>query len=142
MLSFVHEGWPLPVPAVELKAAPDGFLVWLQDGLPFVPGGPVCITFQTHAERFVGQDNAAFVGTIQPSDGEAAGARNGAGGWWHVPVERRLGDFTLTGGHVRRTRAFLGYRRTLRARLEAECLRRNQPLPAIRHPKSVSRGWE
>ena len=137
VLTFVHDGWPVPVPATELKAAPDGFLVRLPEGLPFVPGGPVCITFQTHAEKFVGQDNAAFVGTIQPSDGEGAGPPRGAGGWWHVPVERCLGDFTLPGGRLRRTRSFLGYGRALRPRLELECLRRNQPVPAMRHPKNL-----
>ena len=137
VLTFVHDGWPIPVPATDLRAAPDGFFVRLPEGMPFVPDGPVCITFQTHAEKFVGQDNAAFVGTIQPSGSEGAGRRKESRGTWHVSVERRLGDFTLPGGRVRRMGSFLGYRRALNPRLESECLRRNQTVPAIRHPKNL-----
>ena len=139
VLTFVHDGWPVPVPVSELRAAPDGFSLRLPDGLPFVPDGSVCVTFQTHAEKFVGQDNAAFVGTIEPSESKRAGAeqRGDGGGRWHVLVDRRLGDFTLPGGAVRRTRSFLSYGRALKPRLEAECLRRNQPVPSIRHPKQL-----
>lgn len=137
VLTFVHSGWPVPVPATELTAAPDGFYVRLPDGLPFLPDGPVCVTFQSHAEKFVGQDNAAFVGTIEPSDSEGAGWRKESGARWHVSVERRLGDFTLPGGPVRRMHSFLGYGRALKPRLEPECLRRNQEVPSIRHPRQL-----
>lgn len=122
-LTFVHDGWPVPLPVTELKAAPDGFYLRLPQGIPLAPEGRVCVTFQTHAERFVGQDNSAFVGSIEPE-----------GDRWRVAVERRLGDFNLPGGRLKRTRLFLGYGRKLRPRLEAECRRRKQAVPQIRRP--------
>ena len=123
-VTFVAEGWPVPVPATGLRAVPDGFVGRLPAGLPFGTGsleGPACLSFQRHAEKFVGHDNAAFVGR--------AGTE---GNDFHFTVARRLGDFVLPGGRLRRTRRFLAYGRVLGRRLEPECRRREQPVPRVR----------
>ena len=125
-LTFVSDGWPVPVPVTDLRADPDGFVGRIPAALPSsidFGGGPGCLSFQTHAERFVGQDNAAFIGQIEVR-----------GDQFHFRVERRLGDFVLPGGLLRRTRHFLAYGRRLSPRLEPECRRRGQPVPRIRHP--------
>ncbi|CAN5638865.1 hypothetical protein BH20ACT23_BH20ACT23_10260 [soil metagenome] len=125
-LTFAAGGWPIPVPVTNLRAAPDGFVGRIPGRLPFIPGspgGPACLSFQTHAEKFVGHDNAAFVGQVD-TDGDQI----------HFVVERRLGDFVLPGGLLRRTGNFLRYGRRLGSRLEAECRRRSQPVPRVRHP--------
>ncbi|MGH2750675.1 MAG: hemerythrin [Actinomycetota bacterium] len=125
-VTFVRDGWPLSAPVSRLRAAPDGFVARLPRGLPCPAGGPACITFQTHAEKFVGQDNAAFLGDIV-TEGDRL----------HFVVARRLGDFVLPGGLLSRTRHFLGYGRRLSPRLEAECRRRDQGVPQIRHPRAL-----
>jgi hypothetical protein len=128
-VTFVADGWPVPVPVTELRAVPDGFVGRLPPGLSVfaVPlEGPACISFQTHAEKFVGHDNAAFVGRAD-RDGDKL----------HFLVERRLGDFVLSGGPVRRVGRFLSYGRRLGRRLEAECRRRGQPVPRVRHPRTL-----
>jgi len=122
-VTFVADGWPVPVPATGLRAVPDGFVGRWPAGLPFGPGfeGPACISFQRHAEKFVGQDNAAFVGRGETDGNE-----------FHFTVERRLGEFVLPGGRLRRTGRFLAYGRGLGPRLEPECRRRGQPVPRVR----------
>lgn len=120
-LTTVVNGWPLPVPVREVKAAEDGFYVWLHDGVPRQPDGRVCVTFHKHAERFVGQENYSFVG-----DSRAQGGR------LHVTIERRLGEFVLPESRIKRTRNFLSYARKLAPRLEAECTRRGEPVPEVR----------
>ena len=132
-LTFATGGWPVPVPVTNLRAAPDGFVGRIPS-IPSRPGaivetsaspptGPGCLSFQTHAEKFVGQDNAAFVGQVD-MDGDEL----------RFVVERRLGDFVLPGGLLRRTGHFLAYGRKLGSRLAIECRRRGQPLPRVRHP--------
>jgi hypothetical protein len=128
-VTLVADGWPVPVPATELRAVPDGFAGRFPAGLPFGPGGlegPACMSFQRHAEKFVGQDNAAFVGRAGTDGNE-----------FHFTVERRLGDFVLPGGRLRRTGRLLGYGRALGRRLEPECRRRGQPVPRVRRPGSA-----
>lgn len=129
-VTLESNGWPIPVPVSGLRAAPDGFVGRIPKLHPSVAGspeGPACISFQAHAEKFVGQDNAAFVGRVE-ADGDG----------FHFVVERRLGDFVLPGGPIRRTGHFLAYGRTLRRRLEGEARRRKQPVPDVRHPNSLS----
>ena len=128
-VTLVSNGWPIPIPISGLRAAPDGFVGRIPTLHPSIAGpaeGPACLSFQTHAERFVGQDNAAFVGQVT-TEGDRL----------HFLVERRLGDFVLPGGPLRRTGRFLGYGRKLRRRLEAECRRRRQPVPTVRHPNRL-----
>lgn len=122
-LTFVADGWPMPVPVTDLRASPDGFVGRIPEGLPSTPSGPACVSFQTHAEKFVGQDNAAFVGHVD-ADGDQL----------HFIVQRRLGAFVLPGGFLRRTGYFLSCGRRLGPRLEAECRRRGQLIPRVRHP--------
>lgn len=135
-LTFAADGWPIPMPVTDLRAAPDGFVGRIPSTPPRPsrpgsivetiagsPEGPGCMSFQTHAEKFVGQDNAAFVGQVD-TDGDE----------FHFCVERRLGDFVLPGGFLRRTGHFLAYGRRLSSRLEPECRRRGQPIPRVRHP--------
>ncbi len=133
-LTFAAGGWPIPVPVAHLRAAPEGFVGRIPRGLPSTPAhpgaivetiarGPACLSFQTHAEKFVGHDNAAFLGHVDV-DGDQL----------HFGVERRLGDFVFPGGLLRRTGHFLAYGRRLSSRLETECRRRGQPVPRVRHP--------
>ena len=121
-LTFAAGGWPIPVPVADLRAAPDGFVGRIPRGLPSTPAGPACMSFQTHAEKFIGQDNAAFVGHVETGGDQV-----------HFGVERRLGDFVLPGGFLRRTGHFLRYGRRLSSRLAIECRRRSQPIPRVRH---------
>ena len=129
-VTFVAGGWPIPLPVSELRAVPDGFVGRFPAGLPTIrdgsPEGSACISFQVHAERFVGHDNAVFVGRIDSDEGGA----------FHFVVERRLGDFVLPGGPLRRTGRFLAYGRALRRRVEVEARRRQQPVPRVHHPNS------
>ena len=123
-VTLVSDGWPIPLPVSDLRAAPDGFvgrIPRLPPSFSLPVEGPACISFQTHAEKFVGQDNAAFVGRAV-TEGEDVG----------LVVERRLGGFTLGGGRLRRTGQFLAYGRQLRPRLGTECVRRGQPVPRAR----------
>jgi len=124
-VTLESNGWPIPVPVSGLRAAPDGFdgrIPKLHPSVALPAEGPACLSFQTHAEKFVGQDNAAFVGQVTME-----------GNRLHFVVERRLGDFVLPGGPLRRTGRFIAYGRRLRRRLEAECRRRRQPVPTVRH---------
>jgi len=128
-VTLVADGWPVPVPATGLRAVPDGFVGRIPRLHPSVAcpaEGPACLSFQTHAEKFVGHENAAFVGQAT-TEGDRL----------HFLVERRLGDFVLPGGPLRRTGRFLAYGRRLRRRLEPECRRRRQPVPTVRHPSRL-----
>ena len=117
-----EDGWPFVWPARRVKAHPRGFKFTIAPGCPVPLAGPGCITFHTHPERFTGQENAVFVGTVSPlDDGTAV-----------FEVERVLGDFSLPVGRVRSTLAFLGKARKLRPRLRTEIDRRDQPMPVIR----------
>ena len=125
-VTFVADGWPVPVPVTELRALPDGFagrIPKVHPSVAFPTEGPACLSFQTHAEKFVGHDNAAFVGRVDADFDQL-----------RFVVERRLGGFVLPGGLLRRTSHFLGYGRRLGSRLEVECRRRGQPVPRVRHP--------
>jgi hypothetical protein len=125
-VTFVADGWPVPLPVTELRAVPDGFAGRIPKVHPSVAlpaEGPACLSFQTHAEKFVGHDNAAFVGRVDAGLDQL-----------QFVVERRLGGFVLPGGLLRRTSHFLGYGRRLGSRLEVECRRRSQPVPRVRRP--------
>jgi hypothetical protein len=120
------DGWPLPLPGRSVERVDDGFLVTLPAGTPPTAAlpAPACLTFHMHAERFAGQENVTLVGTA---------AYVGAGrDRVHVRIERALGDFSLPGGRVRRTRASLSAGRRLERRLAQEAARRGQPVPVVR----------
>lgn len=127
-LTFARRGWPICVPVRRARAAPDGFYLRLNDGIPFDPEGPACLTWHTHAERFTGQENYAFVGTVARETDPKGTTR------WRFVVQRPLGEFILPGGRIRRTRKFLGYGKKLAPRLEAEVARRGQTVPVVKKP--------
>ena len=123
VLTVVADGWPIAFPVRGARLTKDGFAFGIPAAAPAPARGPACLTFHTHAERFIGQENAAFVGRVGEQAGEAA-----------FLVERLLGDFSLPGGRLGVTRAFLGKARVLHPRLEAECRRRGQPVPQMHKP--------
>lgn len=116
------DGWPLPVRVRDVRRlGPTALELVPPPGITVV-GGPVCLTFHRHPERFDRQDNAVFVGTAAALDS----------GHVLVEVERALGDFSLPGGRIRRLLALVRARRQLRPRLFAEAGRRGQPVPTVR----------
>ena len=117
-------GFPVPLPTRGATLDAAGFRLELPSGSPCPAHGPACLTFHTHAEEFVGQENAVFVGQVAA---EAGGTL--------FRVERGLGDFSLAGNALQRTRAFLGSGRRLAPRTEAEAARRGQPVPEVRLPR-------
>jgi hypothetical protein len=117
-----RDGWPFVFPAARVKAHPRGFSFRVAPGCPEPIAGPGCITFHTHPERFTGQENAVFTGSVSPLErGKAV-----------FEVERALGDFSLPVGRVRSAAAFSEKARKLRPRFESEVARRGQPIPEIR----------
>ncbi|MBI4260944.1 MAG: pyridoxamine 5'-phosphate oxidase family protein [Actinobacteria bacterium] len=127
------DGLPVPFRARRAWADPDGFRLRMPEGWPGWPGrpeGPACCTYHLHPELFVGQENAAFVGTVEP-----AGRRGDV----RFVVDRLLGDFSLPGSRLRRSLAFLGAGRRLQPRLRREAERRGQPVPKVNLPSRAER---
>jgi len=80
-----ESGFPLPFRMKAATLSPDGFELDVPTGLPIRPEGQACLTFHSHPEVFIGQENTAFVGEVsQISPGRAA-----------FKVARQLGDFSL-----------------------------------------------
>jgi hypothetical protein len=121
-----EEGFPLPVRARAVAPDPEGFQLTLPAGLSLPGAGqrnPACLTFHTHDEEFTGQENATFVGEIEP-DGDGARFR----------VERCLADWSLPGSRLQRSWSFLSAGRRLRRTVVAEAARRGQQVPEVRLP--------
>ncbi|MDQ3986772.1 MAG: pyridoxamine 5'-phosphate oxidase family protein [Actinomycetota bacterium] len=114
-------GWPVAFPVHSATRHPQGFRLLIPDGVPVEAVGPACLTFHTHAEVFIGQENASFVGQVEPGEETVV-----------FRVERLLGDFSLAGGRWGATWSFLGKARVLAPRLEPEVKRRGEPMPEIR----------
>jgi hypothetical protein len=117
------DGFACSFPAQGVRADPEGFELDLPPNLPVEVGGRACLTFHMHSDPFLGQENAVFVGEVEASGGQG-----------RFRVERLLPDFSLPGGRVRRTMAFLGAGRRLSKRLRHECERRGQPVPRVNLP--------
>ncbi len=85
-----------------------------------VRAGPACLTFdRVHGDgEFLGQENAAFTGTI---------STDGTG----FDVDRLLPDFSLPARGLAKHWAFISARRRLSQRLATECARRDQHVPDI-----------
>jgi len=88
-----------------------------------VPQGRACLTFHSHPARFTGQENHSFVGDVSAVGLEGV-----------FCVDRLLPDVSLTGNRLTAALGFLGKGRQL-PRLQAEAVRRGQPVPRIRLPR-------
>ena len=123
-LSWVGpDGFPLAVP-VRAELTGPGFRLRFGRCLPGVPQGRACLTFHSHPARFTGQENHSFVGDISAS---------GLDGFFCV--DRLLPDVSLTGNRLSAALGLLGQGRRLAPRLQAEAVRRGQPVPRIRLPR-------
>lgn len=116
-------GFPLCLPTESAALVAGGVSVRLGPGASGVAAGPACLTMHGHDPAFNNQENHSVVGTLEPSDGG-----------WLLRVERALGDWSLVGGNLRMSAAFLSKGRALRGRLRVEAARRDQPVPVVRFP--------
>jgi hypothetical protein len=99
----------------------DSVVVHVGDGAPALRAGPACLTLHGHAERFTGQENHTFVGTLELGGGDP-----------RFEVQRALADWSLVGNRASIAGSFLSAGRTLSPRLKAEAARRGQPVPKVR----------
>jgi len=113
--------FPLCLPVHMLSIGEDGIRLRTGSGAPPLGAGPACLTMHTHGERFTGQENHSFVGTLVPGDGGLV-----------FRVERALPDWSLAGNKARTAMGFLAKGRILRRRLAGEAARRGQPVPKVR----------
>ncbi len=116
-----RDGSPLCVPVASAELIGDGIDLGLGPGAPELAGGPACLTLHHHGERFTGQENHTLVGNLVP------GAEQ-----MRMIVDRALGDWSLPGGTLRTSLAFLAKGPVLRRRLRGEAARRGQPVPRVR----------
>lgn len=123
-----QDGLPTLAKAAAARRVPEGFRLELPAGMPPPRPGPGCLTFHAHAEVFVGQENAVFVGEVAP----AAGAPASGPATLLFRVERLLADFSLPGGMASRALAFVRAGVPLRNRVGLEAERRGQPVPVVR----------
>ncbi|MEO3781762.1 pyridoxamine 5'-phosphate oxidase family protein [Actinocorallia sp. B10E7] len=130
VVSAVVDGLPVTLRCRSAVRTPGGFELRLPAGAGPVTG-PVCLTFHRHGPAMEWQENVVLVGTASESDGD------GEGRLLRVEVERALNDWSLAGGGIRRSRAFLGRARTLRKKMREEAARRGQPVPVVRRPKPL-----
>ncbi|HUS16799.1 MAG TPA: pyridoxamine 5'-phosphate oxidase family protein [Chloroflexia bacterium] len=117
------DGYPLPCRMRGAGLRDTGFALQVPRGMPEPAEGPGCLTFHTHAEQFAGQENIVFVGRVHGSGAEA-----------QFEVDRLLPDFSLPGGKLQVTLAFMRAARQLTPRLKQEAARRGQPVPEVRLP--------
>lgn len=119
-------GFPLCLPVSGATLVDDGITFRLGPGAPALVPGPGCLTLHGHPERFTGQENHTFVGTVRADHDGAC-----------LYVERALADWSLVGGPLRMGVGFLSKGPKLRRRLGAEAARRDQPVPKVRFPAEV-----
>ncbi|MCC7451834.1 MAG: pyridoxamine 5'-phosphate oxidase family protein [Anaerolineae bacterium] len=118
------DGYPVPFRVRKASTASDGFWLDLPSGIPAKAEGPASLTFHKHAAILTGQENVAFVGTVEPT--------------WQgafFRVERQLADFSLKGGRSSVMMTMLRSGQRLAPRLRSELRRRNQPMPKINLPE-------
>ncbi len=120
VVTMVADGMPLAVPTRAVIRTQDGYDLLLPAGVS-AADGPVCLTFHRHGPAMQWQENVVLVGTA-----------SGVGDRLSVRVVRALNDWSLAGSRQQRSRSFLGRRRVLGQRLEAEAARRGQPVPRVR----------
>jgi hypothetical protein len=117
------DGFPVAYPVAQAERTAEGFRLQLGRGVPGQAEGPACLTFHAHPRQFTGQENRAFVGRAEWTDGEV-----------RFGVERPLGDWSLGGNKLVQTVGFLLKGRKLAPRLRAEAARRGQGPPKVRLP--------
>lgn len=117
------DGYPNPVRARGAVVTPDGFRVHLHTSHPGAAAGPACLTFHIYDATFRFEENATFIGKLEPTDDGAL-----------VHVERALGDLSAPGSWPRRVKSALSAGRRMAPRLRAEAARRGQVPPVIRRP--------
>jgi hypothetical protein len=123
-ISFTDgSGAPLVLPAVDVKAHPQGFELQLPKGVELAGQTPACMTFHDHPEVFTGQENRTFTGEATPTPEGVA-----------FKVEKAIADWSLPGNRVRMAAGFLSKGRKLAPRLAREAERRGQPIPKVRFP--------
>jgi hypothetical protein len=118
-------GFPVPFRMSGVTMSQDGFELELPAGTPILPVGPACLTFHSHGEVFVGQENTAFVGEVTPRFGGGATFK----------VERQLGDFSMGKTKLSTTLTFIRSSFRLNSHLKAELARRGQKMPVVNLPK-------
>jgi hypothetical protein len=116
-------GFPVCLPVAGSELVSDAITFTLGPGAPSIEPGPACLTLHGHPERFTGQENHTFVGTVTAGPGDM-----------RLRVERALGDWSLAGGTLRMAVGFLSKGPKLRRRLVAEAARRDQAVPKVRFP--------
>ncbi|HZU80824.1 MAG TPA: hypothetical protein VE991_12980 [Acidimicrobiales bacterium] len=119
--------FPVCLPAHATAVSSDGIHLRLGPGALALSDGPACLTMHLHDERFTGQENHSFVGTLTSLDTGLL-----------FRVERVLPDWSLAGNKARVAVGFLAKGRILQRRLAAEAARRGQPVPKVRFPARAS----
>jgi hypothetical protein len=118
-----ESGYPVPFRTTRAEITPDGFSLDVPAGMPATPIGPACLTFHSHPEVFISQENAVFVGEVTSADGKVS-----------FRVERRLADFSLGTSKMSTTMTFLRSYGKLMPQLRRELERRGQKMPEVRFP--------
>jgi hypothetical protein len=118
-----ESGYPVPFRTTRAELSPDGFSLDVPAGMPVRPEGSACLTFHSHPEVFVSQENTVFVGEVTPSEGRVT-----------FRVERRLADFSLGKSKMSTTMNFLRSYGKLMPQLRRELERRGQKMPVVRFP--------
>jgi hypothetical protein len=118
LTTVTPDGWPLPLRVRDAEQTSTGFRVRPAEGVDIV-GGPASLTFHSHGEVFDSQENIAVVGRSHVN----------ADGTVDFHAERTLNDFIVPKNSIRRTIYMLSAGRRLNKRLDAEAVRRGQPVP-------------
>lgn len=109
-------GYPVPYRVKKAVKTNSGFQLELPAYLPAPAQGAACLTFHNHPEKFTGQENMVFMGSVN----------NGA-----FTVERCPGDWSLPTRGLASLFSFFGNGFKLAPRLKAEAARRGQPVPKV-----------
>jgi hypothetical protein len=118
-----ESGYPVPLRTSGARIASEGFALDVPAGVPVSPQGHACLTFHSHPDVFVSQENIVFVGEAQTSNGQV-----------NFKVERRLGDFSLGTSKMSTMMVFLRSYGKLMPQLRRELERRGQKMPVVRFP--------
>ena len=120
-----ESGFPVLTRMTGATMSDEGFTLDLPEGTPVLPVGPACLTFHSHPEVFVGQENTAFVGEVTPKFGGGAAFK----------VERQLGDFSMGKSKLATTMTFIRSSFRLNPQLKAELARRGAKMPVVNIPE-------